>query len=101
MDELVYQVVVRTPEGIRIGELTAFAENEIIKGRISFPSLNGQYNGTIRPSGRINIVLHTVLDSVSVESVGEGQISFYAIHVSLLHNGLTYEIDGTVKNMKG
>lgn len=97
MDELVYQVVVRAPEGIRIGELTAFAENGIIKGKISFPNLCGQYIGTIQPSGSINIVLQTVDDSVSVESVGEGHISFYAIHISLLHKGFPYEIDGTVR----
>lgn len=99
MDGLVYQAVVKTPHGYRVGELTALVENGLIRGTMRLHDFAEHYAGTIREDGSIQLAMNRIVDSSSISCTGIGRISFHCIHISVECDGFVYEIDGTAKKI--
>lgn len=97
MDNLEYSIVLKTPQGYRVGSTTVKIDNGSISGSICVLENDSAYCGSIDSNGNIEITgeLHIFGESFCFK--GNGKISFHAIHISIPHEDFTYELDGTVK----
>ena len=99
MDGLSYQVVVKTPHGYRVGELTVVAENDLIRGTMRLHDFAEHYAGTIRDDGSIRLSMNRIVNSSPISCTGIGKISVHCIHISVESDGFIYDINGVARKI--
>ena len=100
MNTLSYHVVVRTPIGVRIGDISLGFDGEKVKGIITAPYFEPEVYGVINDDNTINVNLVVNVDGKRESCDGTGRISDYAIHISVPSSEFVYEIDGTATRAK-
>ena len=95
MNSLSYRIVIKTPIGYRIGNITIDIENEKISGSITAPFFEPFFFGTFNKDGTMLLMLTVNVDGVQTECNSTGRISGYAVHISVPTEKFIYEIDGT------
>lgn len=95
MDGLIYQVVIKTPEGYRVGELSVNIKNGEIYGEMNLLDF-GAYKGTIDQDGNISVCIKLANDFSPNCYIGFGKMSFYSIHIFFRCDGFVYEINGII-----
>ena len=95
MNTLSYHIVVRTPVGIRIGDISFDFVDEEVRGNIKAPYFEPDFYGNINKDDTLLLYMTVVDEKEQKEYEAIGRISMYAIHISVPAAAFTYEIDGT------
>lgn len=95
MYNLSYHVVVRTPVGVRIGDITLAIEDGKVTGVLETPFFEPSFVGILNEDDTLTLTLVLTANDEHREYKGVGRISGYAIHISVPTDDFTYEIDGT------
>ena len=95
MNTLNYHIVVRTPVGIRIGDISFDFVDEEVRGNIKAPYFEPDFYGNINKDDTLLLYMTVVDGKEQKEYEATGRISAYAIHISVPTETFTYEIDGT------
>ena len=95
MNTLSYHIVVRTPVGIRIGDISFDFVDEEVRGNIKAPYFEPDFYGNINKDDTLLLYMTVVDEKEQKEYEAIGRIGMYAIHISVPAAALTYEIDST------
>lgn len=97
MDSLIYNIVLRTPVGYRIGTLMIEIENHNVRGQIIVADTEGRYIGEMDNNWNLSVKGELPLGADILAFHGKGKLSAYAVHMSMISGEDTYELDGTSK----
>lgn len=100
MYNLSYHVVVRTPVGVRIGDIALAIEDDKVTGVLETPFFEPSFAGILNEDDTMTLTLFLSVNDEHKECKGIGRISGYAIHISVPTDDFTYEIDGTTVKAK-
>lgn len=100
MYNLSYHVVIRTPIGVRIGDVALTIEDGKVSGVLETPCFEPQFEGCLHPDDTMELTVHVKENGTVFDCQSTGRISGYAIHISVPTESFCYEIDGTVTRAK-
>lgn len=100
MYNLSYHVVIRTPVGVRIGDVALTIDDGKVLGALETPFFEPQFEGCLHPDDTMELTVHVKENDKVLDCRSTGRISSYAIHISIPTESFTYEIDGTVTRAK-
>ncbi len=95
MDNLMYNIVLKTPVGYRVGQMIVEIGDRIIRGIIRTFEKDGEYHGSIDSNGNIEVNGVLPLNTETIPFKGKGKISSYAVHLTIQSDNFTFELDGT------
>ena len=95
MNTLSYHIVVRTPAGVRIGDIFFDFTDEKVSGRIKAPFFEPEFHGIINKDDTFRLFITLDQNGANQEYECTGRISAYSVHISVPTEDFTYEIDGT------
>lgn len=100
MSTLSYHIVVRTPVGVRIGDISLDFEGDAVRGVLEVPFFEQDFRGIINSDDTMCLYITLNENGKIQQCECTGRISSYAIHISVPTEAFTYEIDGTVTRAK-
>ena len=100
MDVLSYHIVIKTPIGYRVGDISLSIEEERICGTIEAPFFEPAFTGILHNDSTLSLNVLINCDGARTECDATGRISAYAIHISVPIDDFIYEIDGTTVRAK-
>ena len=95
MNTLSYHIVVRTPVGIRIGDISFDFVDEEVRGNIKAPYFEPDFYGNINKDDTLLLYITVVDEKEQKDYEAIGRNSAYEIHISVPTEAFTYEIDCT------
>lgn len=95
MDSLMYNIVLKTPAGYRVGQMMVEIGDRIICGIIRTFEKDGEYQGSIDNNGNIEVNGLLPFKTETIPFKGKGKISSYAVHLTIPSDNFTFELDGT------
>jgi len=101
MNTLSYHVVIRTPVGVRIGDISLDFEGDTVRGVLEAPFFERDFHGAVNKDDTLRLYITLNENGKMQQCECSGRISAYAIHISVPADTYTYEIDGTTTNAKG
>ena len=97
MDVLSYNIVIKTPIGYRVGNISLDIIENRISGTIVAPFFSPDFSGILNDDGSLSLSLTVNDEKGQYEYMATGRISAYAIHISVPVQEFSYEIDGTAQ----
>ena len=97
MDSLIYHIVIKTPMGYRVGDISLNIDVDRICGTIEAPCFEPSFTGILHDDSTMSLTFSVTYENMQAECAATGRISTYAIHISVPSGDFTYEIDGTAK----
>ena len=100
MDVLSYHIVIKTPIGYRVGDISLDIEGNNIRGTLRAPFFEPALSGELHEDSTLSLTVSLIYEEVRTECTATGRISGYAIHISVPVGNFVYEIDGTITRNK-
>ena len=101
MNTLSYHIVIRTPAGYRIGDISVEIDDDgHISGTIQAPSFEQHFDGVLNDDSTMWLNFIVNKDGMAERCESTGRISSSAIHISVPSAGFTFDIDGTAARAK-
>lgn len=101
MNTLSYHIVIRTPVGYRVGDISLKIDDDgHIDGTIQAPFFEPHFDGVLNDDSTMWLNFTVNKDGIAERCESTGRISASAIHISVPSAGFTFDIDGTAARAK-